>query len=388
VILQETTMSATTFTRVAEQVPSMTDTQRTWRIAAIALLSTRIIQGFIYWGGGSRRFIYAPSKLDPSGAHSWMANKFQTAMPGALLGMDHVISFMLQHFYLLYAGVILFSAAELVIGLMLMAGLMTRIAALASMGFSVVLMLMFGWQGATCIDEWTMAACNLAMGTTLLLGGSGAYSLDNVLLRRNPDLADRPWFRWMSGSLPLPQTDAGFQRLALCLLAFVLVFNVGTYNYYRGSVISPFHSGPVSPTKHHLALSQAALLPNGEMRFHVYLDGGTPEAPVHVVAADLLDSADHVVARWDAANLSKLSKASFANDYAYNKFAPGPFGIRGPMGAAATITLPATAGNTADAKRLQLTDVDGQSFTVALQTGLDSPAGRDQRGMMPIATAR
>jgi hypothetical protein len=58
------------------------------------------------------------------------------------------------------------------------------------------------------------------------------------------------------------------------------------------------------------------------------------------------------------------------------------------MGAAATITLPATAGNTADAKRLQLTDVDGQSFTVALQTGLDSPAGRDQRWMMPIATAR
>jgi thiosulfate dehydrogenase (quinone) len=132
VIPQETTMSATTFTRVAEQVPPMTNAQRTWRIAAIALLSTRIIQGFIYWGGGSRRFIYAPSKLDPSGAHSWMANKFQTAMPGALLGMDHVVSFMLQHFYLLYAGVILFSAAELIVGLTLMAGLVTRIGALAS----------------------------------------------------------------------------------------------------------------------------------------------------------------------------------------------------------------------------------------------------------------
>jgi thiosulfate dehydrogenase (quinone) len=39
-----------------------------------------------------------------------MADKFQTAMPGALLGTDHLISFMLQHFWLLYAGVILFSA--------------------------------------------------------------------------------------------------------------------------------------------------------------------------------------------------------------------------------------------------------------------------------------
>src|SRR3977135_3186264 len=132
----------------------------TLRIAALALLSIRFIQGFIYWGGGSRRFIYAPAKLDPS-AHSWMANKFQTAMPGALLGTDHLISFLLTHFYLLYAGVILFSAAELIVGAMLMTGLLTRLAALFSMGFSVLLMAMFGWQGATSIDEGHMEACTL-----------------------------------------------------------------------------------------------------------------------------------------------------------------------------------------------------------------------------------
>ena len=80
------------------------------RIAALALLSIRFIQGFIYWGGGSRRFIYGPSKLDAWGGHNWMANKFQTAMPGALFGTDHIISYMLTHFWLLYAGVILFSA--------------------------------------------------------------------------------------------------------------------------------------------------------------------------------------------------------------------------------------------------------------------------------------
>jgi thiosulfate dehydrogenase (quinone) len=52
------------------------------RVAALSLLSIRFIQGFVYWGGGSRRFIYAPAKLDPNAA-SWMANKFQSAMPGA-----------------------------------------------------------------------------------------------------------------------------------------------------------------------------------------------------------------------------------------------------------------------------------------------------------------
>lgn len=118
------------------------------RIAALALLSIRFIQGFIYWGGGSRRFICAPAKLDPSAA-SWMANKFQSAMPGALLGSDHIIAFLLHHFYLLYTSLILFSAAELITGLFLMSGFLTRAAALVSIGLSVVLMLMFGWQGAT-----------------------------------------------------------------------------------------------------------------------------------------------------------------------------------------------------------------------------------------------
>ena len=349
--------------------------ERSWRTAAIALLSVRVIQGFIYWGGGSRRFIYAPSKLDPH-APTWMANKFQTAMPGALLGLDHVIAYMLQHFWLLYAGVILFSAAELIAGAALMAGLLTRLSAAVTMGFSVVLMLMFGWQGATCIDEWTMAACNLAMGATLLLAGSGAYSLDNVLLRRNPALARRSWFRWLGGSLPLPMGDLGFRNLGLVLLAAVAAFDIGTYSYYRGSVVTPFHGGPVSPTKHHFALSDGAVLPDGGLRFHIYLDGGTPEAPAHVMKAELLGPDGKVQASWDTKALSTLPPASIHNDFAYNKFKAGPYGLVATMGAMATVTLPppvapaATPAQTAPAT-LRLTDVNGRSFTATL-----APAAR------------
>src|ERR1700741_4012373 len=225
-------MTTLSFTSAASFAPAdnahaSTEGQRMWRTAALAMLSVRVIQGFIYWGGGSRRFIYAPSKLNPD-AHTWMANKFQTAMPGALFGTDHIISFMLHHFWLLYAGVILFSAAELIAGAMLMAGALPRFAALVTMGFSLVLMAMFGWQGATCIDEWTMAACNLAMGATLMLGGSGAWSLDNVLLRNKPQRASSGWLQWASGSKALPLSDTGFRNLALAVLTFVLVFNVST----------------------------------------------------------------------------------------------------------------------------------------------------------------
>jgi thiosulfate dehydrogenase [quinone] large subunit len=342
---------------------------RSWRAAGITLLAVRIIQGFIYWGGGSRRFIYAPSKLDAWGGHNWMANKFQTAMPGALFGTDHLISFLLQHFYLLYIGVIVFSAAELIGGAMLMAGLFTRFAALLTIGFSVLLMAMFGWQGATCIDEWTMAACNLAMGTTLLLAGGSAYSLDNVLLRRNPGLANKAWFRWAGGSLPLPLREGGFRTLSLALLALVLVYNIGTYSYYRGSVLTPFHGGPVSPTKHHVALTNGRVSADGTIRVHAYLDGGTPEAPLHIVQATLIGPDHATLNVWDAKALSALPKADFENDYAYNKFGTGPFGIRAPMGAKATITLPPRVGMGAVplGSVLKFTDVDGSNFTTRLQ---------------------
>ena len=365
-------MTTLTMDRITPAADVATQTDRHWRMAAIAMLSVRMIQGFIYWGGGSRRFIYAPSKLDAWGGHDWMANKFQTAMPGALLGMDHVIGFMLQHFWVLYAGVILFSAAELVAGAALILGVMTRLSAAVSMAFSVVLMLMFGWQGATCIDEWTMAAANLAMGATLLLAGSGAWSLDNVLLRRNPALAGRAWFRWAAGSLPLPLRDGAFHGLAVAVLAFVLAFDISTYSYYRGSVIGPFHGGPVSPTRHHLALSAATLLPDGGVRFHVYLDAGTPEAPAHVMKADLLDGAGKPVATWDTETLAKLPPSAFHNDFAYNRFKTGAYGLVAGMGAAATITLPAPADGKAPAEAsagattLRLTDVNGRSFAARL----------------------
>ncbi|WP_256887606.1 TQO small subunit DoxD [Acidomonas methanolica] len=352
------------------------EAQHVWRIAGTALLATRVIQGFVYWGGGSRRFIYAPSKLDAWGGHNWMANKFQTAMPGALFGTDHLISFLLHHFWLLYACVIMFSAAELIAGAALMAGLFTRFAALVSMAFSVVLMAMFGWQGATCIDEWTMAACNLAMGATLLLGGSSAWSLDNVLLRRRPSLAGRGWFRWGCGALPLPLADRRLRNLTLALFAFVVIFDVGTYSYYRGSVVTPFHSGPVSPTMHHVTLTDGVVLPDGSVRVHAYLDAGTPEAPLHVVSAAVLAADGHVMEQWDAKALSALPKTSFANDYAYNKFAAGPYGIRAPMGAKATLTLPAVGSGAPGSgavgsgavggDSIRLTDVDGRSFTTKL----------------------
>ncbi len=344
-----------------------------WWLAALALPAIRFTQGFIFWGGGSRRLIYAPQKLDPHAA-SWMANKFQSAMPGALFGTDHVIAFLLQHFYLLYASIILFSVAELVFGLLLMLGVFSRLSALVTIGFSLLLMPMYGWQGATCIDEWTMAAANFAMGTTLLLAGGGAWSVDRVLLRRT-GLGARAWFRWAGGATPLPLSARAMERAGLGALLFTIVFVVGFYNYYRGAVLTPFHGGPVSAAAHHVGLSQARLSPDGTVRVRAYLDGGTPAVPAHIVAATLTDAKGAVVERWDMHALASLSPAAIANVFAYQRFRTGPYGLIAPVGAMADITLPpepaAPGALAVGSYRLVFSNVSGRRFSVAVRL----PAG-------------
>lgn len=344
------------------------DFQHAWHLAAMALVTVRFVQGWIYWGGGSRRFFYAPSKLDPHAQH-WMAYKFQTAMPGALLGMGHVVSWLLQHFVWLYASVIFFSAIELIAGLMLITGTLTRLAAACSIGLAFMLMLLFGWQGATCIDEWTMAACNFGMGITLLLAGGGAWSVDSWLARTRPQLAQARWFQWLGGVAPLPISDKAFKKTSAVLFALSVIFIVGTYDYYRGSVVSPFHGGPVSPTAHHWALSEGQLTADGHVRFKAYVDAGTPEAPSDIVRAALTDANGKLIQSWNAAQLSALPKAAFRNDYAYQKIHTGPFGLIGPIGSKATLTLPATQPSLSLASGhylLQLTSVNGRAWTLPL----------------------
>ncbi len=304
------------------------------RIMGAAVLAVRLVIGWIYWGGGTRRFIYAPQKLNPH-AHSWMANKLQGGMPGAVLGVGHIVSAILHNPTLVYWLLVLVSAVELVSGLGLILGALTRLNATLSIGLSVSLMLLFGWQGATCIDEWTMASATFAMACTVFTTGAGLWSVDSWLMKRNPRLADTIWFRWL-GSAPLTarELDGWGKSLGIVAILFSLVF----YNYYRGSIFTPFHGGPVSPGKHHITLSQGTLSPDGRLKVFAYLDGGTPAVPSHVVRVTV-NGPSGTMETWSGKTLEKAAKGHIHNVYIYNKFGPGLFGIKAKMGAKAWITL-------------------------------------------------
>jgi thiosulfate dehydrogenase (quinone) len=144
------------------------------------------------------------------------------------------------------------------------------------------------------------------------------------------------------------------------------LFNVATYNYYRGSVVTAFHGGPVSAAKHHISIADASVLPDGAVRFHAYLDGGTPASASNIMQVTLIGGDGAVIEEWNGEALSHLPKSALTNDFAYNRFGAGAFGLSAKMGAAATVTLSAAAGAPTASKvrgaTLRLRTVNGGTF--------------------------
>lgn len=310
----------------------------TWKISGYCMLMIRFVQGWIFWGGGSRRFIYAPQKLDPY-APSWMANKLEAAMPGAIMGFNYLINFLLQHFFILYAAIILLSVIEFISGIALIVGFCTRLAAFATAILSICFMFTFGWQGSTCMDEWTMSICNIAMGMTLMIFGSSVYSIDAWFLQRYPLLMQR---RGVGLLMSAPLSNRVMKVSSLVLLLFVIFFTLATYNYFRGAIFTAYHEGPVNPAIHHLALSNPLLKEDGTIAFTAYVDSGTPATSAYIMRITLKDENGKLINRWEAHDLHQLTNAQIQNQYQYNRFQVGEFTLEAPVGAKAHLIFKPT----------------------------------------------
>jgi thiosulfate dehydrogenase (quinone) len=336
-----------------------------WKVISLVIICVRFVQGWIFWAGGSRRFIYAPQKLNPHDA-TWLANKLQSAMPGALLGVGSIINYLLQHFYLLYVALVLFSLVELVSGLALMLGLFTRLAALTTAFISIALMLVFGWEGSTCLDEWTMAVSNLAMALTLLLSGASSYSIDSLLLQRKPGLAQKSWFILLASG-PVAIHKLKFIT-GLCLI-FTIIFTTATYNYFRGSIFSRYHAGPVSATVLNMVLSNGVVTTDGAVTFTLNVDAGDSAVPSHIIRIELRNSAGKTLEVWIGKALGTLPDTDIINKYSYNRIMTGPYGLVAPVSAVAQIKLPPVQDklvlSTTD-NELQLYTIDGRRWDLLL----------------------
>jgi uncharacterized membrane protein YphA (DoxX/SURF4 family) len=328
--------SPTSRPAVTASVPSAVHNTDIWTLLGLAMLGVRLVQGWVYWAGASRRLIYSVGKLDPSSS-GYMAHKMNTAIPGAIFGTGDALSSLLHHPTLLHISIIAFTLVELLVGLGLIFGFMTRFFGLISVGLAVSLMLMFGWLGSTCVDEWTMASDSFAMGLGIMIAGGGSWwSLDHWLAKKFPNLVSRAWFPWLfSGPLPAVTVT----RFAKLFGVLAIAFTVGFYSYLRGAVFSPLEAR-TNPKHHHVALTQAVLSSSGDLTLSAYVNAGPDTQGAYVIRASVIDVHGQLVESWDGKTLSALPKTGFSNEYKYSVFKPTKYGFVGVVGARARISLP------------------------------------------------
>ena len=333
-------------------------------LAALVLLGTRFVQGFIFWGGASRRLIYDfhdvagvdhAVKLDFD-LPGYVAAKLTHALPGALW-VQRPLEWTLSHHDLIVTSVWLWTFAELAVGLGLMFGLATRLAAFVSIWLNVALMLIFGWMGSTCLDEWTMAVSGVAMSTAVFLAGGGpTRSTIASVSKRMPRVSVLvPWI--FSGPLlPIPR-KLGSAR-------------PGLRGLYRPQLSYPVRRGRLAAAlAHELPSPQhrpiGAERGRGRQRHLRRLCRCRPRHRRRLHhrrhAARRLGAE---LARWDGAALAALSPVAIRNAYPYvwaSHFKPESIGFSGQTGARATITLPPAAMQAAEGEAhiLVLEAIDG-----------------------------
>ncbi|XSG81817.1 MAG: TQO small subunit DoxD [Methyloligella sp. ZOD6] len=181
-------------------------------VKAYALRASAFAMGFVFVSAAWRRFVNAPAKLDITSPHD-VANKLVHAAPGSPI--EGVIHWLLEQPQLTEAATYLMTVGELLAGLGLIFGFLTRGAAVGAALLNVALMLIFGWQGYECLDEWTMAALGFAISVSVMLYGPGVWSLDQAVgIDPFAKLFTRP--------------------VAIGLTLFSMLFTVGFYQYYFG----------------------------------------------------------------------------------------------------------------------------------------------------------
>ena len=161
------------------------------------LFPVRFAVGWMFFDGGIRKAVLKPEKLDPNSS-SFVGGKLVTFLPHAGPFKPFLLMTLENH-AMLVTFLTVFSYIEVLAGLFLIIGFLTRLAALGSAAMAVGMAPAY-WLGSTCEDEWQIGALLTAGAVTLMLTASGrVWGLDYFLYKKFGDrpIANVPILRWI-----------------------------------------------------------------------------------------------------------------------------------------------------------------------------------------------
>lgn len=320
--------------------------------ASVAMLPLRLVVGWMFFSAFHRRVILEPSKLVPDVA-GYVGEKFNQFMSGAILGVDKLIATLLDNPSALHVFLWSFTIIEALVGLALILGVATRLAALGTFLLSLGILLGAGWLGPTCLDEWQIGSMGIAGGAALMLGGPGPLSIDAWLSRTRPELFERRLLRLAAAPQPSPSLALG-GGLALVVFAITLLTN----QVFHGGLYGTLHNDSVKP---HVDVLSAEFVDDGQLRLTLERPVGPETYGAFIVALRVRDLEGNAVRTYGADALSAIRPADIDNRWLV-KVRTGPHSLVVPLGARATLTLRGEVELAPGRYRIELEDVSGARF--------------------------
>lgn len=298
--------------------------------AGLLVLAIRLVIGWTYFSAFFRRVILA-DKLDPDTA-GYIGQKFNHFLPNAL-GIKPIIQYLVENPDALWLNMVIFTIIEGIVGLFIIFGLFTRIMSLAVFGLAMGILLGSGWIGTTCLDEWQIGVLGIATGFVLFLTGSGKYSMDNYIMKKNYAIINKAWFPWIaSGEMPIK--DALFSKIVLTGSILIFGMTLMTNQIFHGGLWGTLHNKSVKPK---LELTDGNIT-NNTLTFDIYRTEGVDVYGSWVIGIELLDAHGNIVLEYDQNKLSSLAADNIANYYVA-KVKQGKHSLVVPLGAKAKMML-------------------------------------------------
>ena len=144
------------------------------------LWALRVILGIQFLSAWARRYVNVPSKMDFNSPGN-VGQKFSQFMPHAIWPVKPIIHAIIIHPPIAAGFLILFSWIEFLVGLFLITGTLTRLAALGASLLSLLILLGAGWLGTSCVDEWQIGSVEGAASMIFIFVGAGKQGIDNFI---------------------------------------------------------------------------------------------------------------------------------------------------------------------------------------------------------------
>ncbi|MGL4292865.1 MAG: TQO small subunit DoxD [Bacteroidales bacterium] len=327
------------------------------KLTASFLFGLRMVSGWLFFSAFWRRVVLMPEKLDPS-SMDYVGIKFNTFLPHAV-GIESMLEFLLTHQELLFAFLIIFTIIEGLCGLGLMLGFFTRLTALGTTCLSFGILLGAGWLGSTCLDEWQIGVAGIASGLTLMMMGSGYFSLDNLIFgSRLIDGKHRRLIWITSGRLPVE--DRTLKNLGFWFGIIAIFITIWSNQVLHGGVWGKLFNY----SKKTVVEVSNTSVSSDRLSFEVFRTGGSDVYGAFVIEMAIVDFYDNPVWKYEFATNGMEGNKTTAfdiNNIYVSKVKTAPFSLEIPLGAKASITTQDSvfAKLPLGSYSLKLTDVSG-----------------------------